>query len=103
MRRDAGGIRHRSAAAVVRASTSYRSKLAARVTRGHDARGLHRRLEHGARLVGAGCLAGDPYLDLAANDVTAGYFEFGRVPRGLAGQYVRQRVFRCAYLDPVPI
>jgi hypothetical protein len=41
----------------------------------------------------------NPYLDLAANDATAGYFEFGRVPRGLTGQYVRQRVFRCAYLD----
>ena len=25
----------------------------------------------------------NPYLDLAANDATAGYFEFGRVPRGL--------------------
>ena len=28
-----------------------------------------------------------------------GYFEFGRVPRGVPDQYVRQRVFRCAYLD----
>ena len=41
----------------------------------------------------------NPYLDLTANDATARYFEFGRVPRGLTGQYVRQRVFRCAYLD----
>jgi hypothetical protein len=41
----------------------------------------------------------NPYLDLVTNDTTALYFEFGRVPRGLAGQYVRQRVYRCAYLD----
>jgi hypothetical protein len=41
----------------------------------------------------------NPYLDLVVSDTTARYFEFGRVPRGLPGQYVRQRVFRCAYLD----
>ena len=41
----------------------------------------------------------NPYLDLVATDATAGYFEFGRVPRGSPDQYVRQRVFRCAYLD----
>jgi hypothetical protein len=40
-----------------------------------------------------------PHLDLVANDATVRYFEFGRVPRGLPEQYVRQRVFRCAYLD----
>jgi hypothetical protein len=41
----------------------------------------------------------NPYLDLVASDATARYFEFDRVPRGVADQYVRQRVFRCAYLD----
>ncbi|HUQ53735.1 MAG TPA: hypothetical protein VM692_16015 [Gammaproteobacteria bacterium] len=41
----------------------------------------------------------NPYLDLVANDTTARYFEFGRVPRGTTDRYVRQRVFRCAYLD----
>jgi hypothetical protein len=40
-----------------------------------------------------------PYLDLVGNDATPRYFEFGRVPRGTTGQYVRQRVYRCAYLD----
>jgi hypothetical protein len=43
--------------------------------------------------------AANPYLDLAATETTASYFEFGRTPRGLPDQYVRQRVFRCAYLD----
>ena len=41
----------------------------------------------------------NPYLDLVANETTARYFEFDRVPQGLPQQYVRQRVFRCAYLD----
>lgn len=41
----------------------------------------------------------NPYLDLVSNETTARYFEFGRVPHGVADQYVRQRVFRCAYLD----
>lgn len=41
----------------------------------------------------------NPYLDLVGNDSTPSYFEFGRVPRGTTDQYVRQRVYRCAYLD----
>lgn len=41
----------------------------------------------------------NPYLDLVSSDSTPRYFEFGRVPRGTTGQYVRQRVYRCAYLD----
>ena len=41
----------------------------------------------------------NPYLDLVVSDTMTRYFEFGRVPRGLPDQYVRQRVFRCAYLD----
>jgi hypothetical protein len=41
----------------------------------------------------------NPYLDLVATETTPHYFEFGRVPRGVTGQYVRQRVFRCTYLD----
>lgn len=41
----------------------------------------------------------NPYLDLVGNDWTPSYFEFGRVPRGITDQYVRQRVYRCAYLD----
>lgn len=40
-----------------------------------------------------------PYQDLVATDATPRYFEFGRAPRGLPAQYVRQRVWRCAYLD----
>jgi hypothetical protein len=41
----------------------------------------------------------NPYLDLVATETTTRYFEFDRVPRGSADHYVRQRVFRCAYLD----
>ena len=40
-----------------------------------------------------------PYLDLVVSDTMPRYFEFGRVPRGLPDRYVRQRIFRCAYLD----
>ena len=35
----------------------------------------------------------NPYLDLVATDATAGYFEFGRVPRGSSDLYVRSACF----------
>ena len=38
-------------------------------------------------------------LDVVANETTARYFEFDRVPRGQPDRYVRLRVFRCAYVD----
>jgi hypothetical protein len=38
-------------------------------------------------------------LDVVANETTARWFEFDRVPRGQPDRYVRMRVFRCAYVD----
>lgn len=39
------------------------------------------------------------YSDLVATDSNSRYFEFGRVPRGRVGGYLRARVYRCTYLD----
>ncbi|NJO13342.1 MAG: hypothetical protein HC872_07645 [Gammaproteobacteria bacterium] len=39
------------------------------------------------------------YSDLVATETTARYYEFGRVPRGQTGGYLRARVYRCTYLD----
>jgi hypothetical protein len=44
-------------------------------------------------------MGSSPYLDLVANEATARYFEFDRVPRGQPDRYVRMRVLRCSYLD----
>lgn len=39
------------------------------------------------------------YADLVATDEETRYFEFGRVRAGAPDLYVRQRVFKCAYVD----
>jgi hypothetical protein len=39
------------------------------------------------------------YADLVATDGNSRYFEFGRVPRGQSDTYLRERVYRCTYLD----
>jgi hypothetical protein len=44
-------------------------------------------------------VAASPYHDFVGNEATERYFEFDRVPRGQPDRYVRQRVYRCAYLD----
>lgn len=41
----------------------------------------------------------DSYSDLVATDANDRFFEFGRVPRGQPDSYVRDRVYRCTYLD----
>jgi hypothetical protein len=41
----------------------------------------------------------DAYSDLVATTANDRYFEFGRVPRGQPDAYVRDRVYRCTYLD----
>ena len=39
------------------------------------------------------------YSDLVATDTNSRFYEFGRVPRGQSGGYLRARVYRCSYLD----
>lgn len=39
------------------------------------------------------------YADLVATDSNTRFFEFGRVPRGQVGAYLRARVYKCEYLD----
>ena len=39
------------------------------------------------------------YSDLVATESNTRFFEFGRVPRGEDGAYLRARVYRCSYLD----
>ena len=39
------------------------------------------------------------YADLVATDEEARYFEFGRARAGAPDLYVRQRVFKCGYVD----
>lgn len=41
------------------------------------------------------------YSDLVATITDPRYFEFGRTPRTPADDYVRMRVYRCAFFDPV--
>jgi hypothetical protein len=43
--------------------------------------------------------AAPTYADLVATDSNSRFFEFGRVPRGQVGAYLRSRVYKCAYLD----
>jgi hypothetical protein len=43
--------------------------------------------------------AAPTYADLVATDSNTRFFEFGRVPRGQDGAYLRARVYRCEYLD----
>jgi len=43
--------------------------------------------------------AAPTYADLVATDSNARFFEFGRVPRGQVGAYLRARVYKCEYLD----
>jgi len=41
------------------------------------------------------------YSDLAATITDPRYYEFGRVPRSPPNAYVRMRVYRCSFFDPV--
>ncbi|MGE0581424.1 MAG: hypothetical protein AB7P31_04730 [Steroidobacteraceae bacterium] len=41
------------------------------------------------------------YSDLAATITDRRYYEFGRTPRTAADDYIRMRVYRCAFFDPV--
>ncbi len=41
------------------------------------------------------------YSDLVATVTDPRYYEFGRAPRTPADDYVRMRVYRCAFFDPV--
>jgi hypothetical protein len=41
------------------------------------------------------------YSDLAATVTDTRYYEFGRVPRSPPNAYVRMRVYRCDFFDPV--
>ena len=45
-------------------------------------------------------LAAPTYSDLVATTEDARYFEFGRVPRTGGNDYLRMRVYRCAWYDP---
>ncbi len=51
----------------------------------------------------AAALAAPTYSDLVATTEEARYFEFGRVPRTVANDYVRMRVYRCAWYDPASV
>lgn len=48
----------------------------------------------------AAALAAPTYSDLVATVEEARYFEFGRVPRTAGNDYLRMRVYRCAWYDP---